>query len=335
MAEKKALLVGGSGALGTYLIPALLKMDFKVDVLCLEDIISNDPNLRYMNVDAKDVDVITEILKNEYNVVVDFMLYFSAEEFSKYYKLYLDNTDHYVFLSTYRIYADSFPITEESPRLLDVSTDQAFLNSGDYSIYKAQEEDMLRNSGYSNWTILRPAITYSKARFQLTILEMPVIIYRMLRGKTVVLPEQALDVQGTLSWAGDFATMVSRLILNPQAMKETYTVSTSEHHTWREIAEIYGEIGGLKYVGADTEDFLNIVNPGNIHTRQQLTHDRFFNRVVDNTKILNHTGMKQSELMPLKQGLRMEFFGVPRLGKWEDYGMNARMDEYLEKHNIK
>ena len=335
MAEKKALLVGGSGALGTYLIPALLKMDFKVDVLCLEDIISNDPNLRYMNVDAKDVDVITEILKNEYNVVVDFMLYFSAEEFSKYYNLYLDNTDHYVFLSTYRIYADSFPITEESPRLLDVSTDQAFLNSGDYSIYKAQEEDMLRNSGYSNWTILRPAITYSKARFQLTILEMPVIIYRMLRGKTVVLPEQALDVQGTLSWAGDFATMVSRLILNPQAMKETYTVSTSEHHTWREIAEIYGEIGGLKYVGADTEDFLNIGNPGNIHTRQQLTHDRFFNRVVDNTKILNHTGMKQSELMPLKQGLRMEFFGVPRLGKWEDYGMNARMDEYLEKHNIK
>ena len=153
---------------------------------------------------------------------------------------------------------------------------------------------------------------------------------------SVVLPEKALDVQGTLSWAGDFATMVSRLILNPQAMKETYTVSTSEHHTWREMAEIYGEIGGLKYVGVDTEDFLNIVNPGNIHTRQQLTHDRFFNRVVDNTKILNHTGMKQSELMPLMEGLQKELRTFPKEDiTWGNSEAYNRMDEYLAAKGIK
>lgn len=330
--QKKALLLGGTGALGVYLAPALLKMGYKVDVVSLDDKESNDPNLTFIKADVKNLDFLKEQLKNEYNAIVDFMLYFSKEEFANYYKLYLGNTDHYVFLSSYRIYADSKTlITEESPRLLEVATDPVFRTSGDYALYKAEQEDMLRESGYSNWTILRPTITYSKDRFQLVTLEARVLVYRMLRGMTVVLPEPALNIMGTLSWAGDFGTMVSRLVQNPNAMRETYTIGTAEHYTWGEIAEIYKELGGLKYVTTDTESFLKILNPDvPLYSRQQLTYDRYFNRAIDNTKILNATGLKQTDLMPLRKGLAMELEGVPRDAKWEDFGANERMDQLLK-----
>lgn len=330
--EKKALLLGGSGALGTYLAPALVKMGYKVDIVCLEDIVSQDPNLNYIKANAKELDFVNEIIKNEYSAIVDFMLYFSEEEFANYYKLYLENCDHYVFLSSYRIYADSAtPITEESDRLLEVAKDPVFLGSGDYALYKAQQEDMLHKSGYKNYTILRPSITYSKNRFQLVTLEANTVVYRMLRGKILVLPEYAMGIMGTLSWAGDFGTMVSRLVNNPDAFGEVYTIGTSEHYTWGEIAEIYKDLGGLKYVTTDTESYLKIINPEvPLYSRQQLTYDRYFNRAIDNSKILNATGLKQSDLMPLREGLKMELAGVPKDASWEDYGINARMDEFLK-----
>ena len=237
-----------------------------------------------------------------------------------------------MFLSSYRIYADSAtPITEESDRLLEVAKDPVFLGSGDYALYKAQQEDMLHKSGYKNYTILRPSITYSKNRFQLITLEANTVVYRMLRGKTLVLPEYAMGIMGTLSWAGDFGTMVSRLVNNPDAFGEVYTIGTSEHYTWGEIAEIYKDLGGLKYVTTDTESYLKIINPEvPLYSRQQLTYDRYFNRAIDNSKILNATGLKQSDLTPLREGLKMELAGVPKDASWEDYGINARMDEFLK-----
>ena len=82
--QKKALLIGGTGALGHYLTPALLEMGYKVDVVSLESMISNNPNLRYTEANAKKIDVLKELLKNEYKVIVDFLIYLSPEEFANY-----------------------------------------------------------------------------------------------------------------------------------------------------------------------------------------------------------------------------------------------------------
>lgn len=335
MTGKKALVLGGTGALGVYMVEELLNTGNTVDAVTMDDVTSDNPNLRYLKVNGKDEKVIDDLLKNNYDVVIDYMLYFSKEEFGKVYMKFLDNTKHYIFLSSYRIYADSDkPITEESDRLLDTATDEVFLNSGDYSLYKAQEEDMLRASGRKNFSIIRPVITYSKNRFQLTILEAPTVVYRMRQGKTLVLPEEAMDKQTTMSWSSDSAKMVSGLLLNEKAFGETYTIGTAEHHTWREVAEMYREIGGLKYITVDYNTFLSIIAPGNNITRQQLTYDRMFNRVVDNSKILEVSGMKQEELMTLKEGLKRELARLPMDTVWEDNGMNERMDAYLKEQGI-
>ncbi len=122
------------------------------------------------------------------------------------------------------------------------------MTSGDYCIYKAESEEILKASGYSNLTVIRPAITYSKRRFQPITMEVNLVVRRMMEGKTLVLPEPAMDIEATMSQAGDVAKMISGLVLNKKAMCEIYSVCTAEHHTWREVADIYAQIGGLKYI---------------------------------------------------------------------------------------
>ena len=324
----KILVLGATGAMAVYLVPLLLDKGYTVVGVSLDDAKSYDEKLTYIKADATDIDFLKNQLKEGYDAVVDFMVYKSVDLFKKYYELFLKNTKHYIFLSTYRVYADDAPLSETSARLLDVEKPEDFVTEFEYSIYKAEEEDLLNASGYNNYTIVRPAITYSKRRFQLTILEADVLLYRMLSGKTVVLPEGAMKKQATMSWAGDVAKMIESIILNPKAYRETYNVSTAEHMSWEDIAKIYQEMGGLKYITVDNETFLDII--GLDLARQQLLYDRCFDRIVDNSKILSLCGMKQEELMPLKDGLMHEFKNVTVDSIGCNEYINSRMDKYIE-----
>ncbi|MEI3001919.1 MAG: NAD-dependent epimerase/dehydratase family protein [Victivallis sp.] len=329
--NRRVLVLGGTGAMGVYLVPELASLGCTVRVVSLDDVVSNDPNVSYVRADAHDIGFMEKLLAEKFDAIVDFMIY-STEEFRCRHELLLKNTGHYIFLSSYRVYSGGVPVTEETPRLLDVSEDREFLATEDYSLYKAREEDILQNSGYENWTIVRPAITYSKFRYQLVTLEAPVLIARALAGLPVVLPREALSVQGTMNWAGDVARMFSRLLFNPAAVRECFTLATAEHHAWGEIAEYYKEIIGLEYVAADTEDYIGIMG-GSCWARYQLNYDRMFNRVVDNSKLLRVTGLRQEELMPLRQGLERELAALPRNTVWPDAGaVWKRMDDYLKKH---
>ena len=333
----KILVIGGTGALGTYLVPELVRRGNRVDVASLDDRSSSDPDLRYIKIDAKNLDNLKELLKNKYDAIVDFMLYYTSE-FRARYELFLENTGHYIYLSTYRIYADSETlITEESARILETVKDPAYLahKEDEYSLYKALGEDMLRASGYRNFTILRPSITYSKRRFQLVTLEAATVVKRMREGKIVILPEEAMEKQTTLTWAGDFAKMVAPLILNEKAFGETYTIATGEHHTWREMAAIYQEIGGLRYITVDAETYLHLWSTGNFQARAQLYFDRFFERAIDNSKILKASGLSQADLMPVRDGLRRELTALPPDADFGYHASNERMDRYLEEHGIR
>ncbi|MEE1046843.1 MAG: NAD-dependent epimerase/dehydratase family protein [Clostridia bacterium] len=328
--NKKILILGATGAMAVYLIPELLDRGCSVVGVSLDDVVSQREGLTYIKADAKNPDFLKEQLEKKYDAVVDFMIYNSVEMFEQYYKLFLENTKHYIYFSTYRVYADDSPLNEKSKRLWDIDRPDDFVTEYEYSIYKAREEDLLRSSKYDNYTIVRPAVTYSKRRFQLTVLEANVLIYRMLKSKTVVLPSSAMDKQATMSWAGDVAKMLAGIILNPKAFKETYNISTSEHMTWREVAEIYREIGNLKYITVDDDTFLDIIANGDVYAKQQLLYDRCFDRIVDNKKILSLINMHQEDLTPLKDGLTREFKNITI----DDVGcntfINERMDKYLE-----
>ena len=331
---KKALILGGTGVMGEYLTRYLYDMGFKLDVFSLDDRESKQ-NLTYIKANAKDKATVAEYLKNDYDAVIDFMMY-NTKEFTDTYKMFLDNTEQYVYLSSYRVYADDNPIRETSPRLLDVSPDKHYLASDDYSLYKARGEDLLINSGKKNWTAVRPTITYSDQRLQLVTLEGNTVINRSRQGKPVVLPADALKAQTTMSFAGDVSKMIARLVLNKDAYGETYTTATAEHQSWETIAGYYKEIIGLKYIPVSTEEFLSIRSDEEFDPyRWKLIYDRFYDRVIDNTKILNATGMKQSELMPIKEGLTRCIAALDSSKTFGNMEYSDRMDAFLQAKGIK
>lgn len=327
---RNVLVLGGTGAMGVYVVPELAKHGCKVCVVSLDERVSDDPLVTYVKGNALDDQYLAGLMRQKFDAVIDFMLY-GTEQFRARHEIFLNNTAHYIFLSSYRIYSGGVPVTEDTPRLLDVSLDKEFLQTEDYSLYKARQENILQASKFTNWTIVRPAITYSKFRYQLVTLEAPVVIARTVKGLPLVLPKAALTVQGTMNWAGDVAKMFSRLLFNPLAYRECFTLATAEHHAWGEIAEYYRELIGLEYVAADTDDYIKIMG-GSCYARYQLCYDRLFDRVIDNSKILRVTGLKQSELMPLKEGLAMELAALPRDTVWPDAaGIWQNMDAYLKK----
>lgn len=304
---KKILVIGGTGAIGRYAVKELLNMGYQVDVISLDDIKSDNPNLRYMVGPGKDIGYMKNVIETgKYDGIIDYMIY-TTPEFSDRFQMFLENTDHYIYLSSYRIYADDKVITEKSPRLLDVSDDKEFLASEDYALYKARGENILNASKYNNFTIVRPSITYSEYRYQLVTLEANILIPRSLAGKKILLPEQARDVYGTMTCAKDSGKMFARLMFNEKAYRETFTISTSEYHKWSEIAELYTKYLGSEFVWGDRMDYINILSGGDVvnpHIMWQLDLDRLFNRVIDNSKILSVTGMKADELTPLEVGLK-------------------------------
>lgn len=320
--SRRALLLGGTGAIGAYLVTELKKRGFLVDVTTRADHVSSE-GVRYIKGDGLQSQFLEDILnRTEYDLIVDFMVY-TVEEFSSRIELLLNNTKHYIYLSSYRVFSDVPVITEKSPRLLDVSKDKEFLDSDDYSLEKAKQEDVLRMSKIKNWSIIRPAITYSKGRFQLGTLEANTLVWRSLQGKALILPRDMIEKTTTMTWAGDVAKMIAALALNKKSYGQDYNASTNEFHTWGDVLNIYKTEINLKVQLVDNNQYIDAIGG-----KYQLLYDRMFNRIMNNKKILTITGMKQSELMGLREGLHMELENFIRNPTFKDidYGMQARID---------
>ena len=328
MKPERVLVLGATGAMARYMIPFLAEKGCQVDGVALDAEESKYPNVKYIQGNAKDPELRTEYLAKNYDAIVDFLTYGTADIPSVLPQM-LDHTGHYVFLSSGRVYDNlEKPVRETSPRLIDTSKDPLLLNSDDYCMYKARGENLLFSMKRKNWTIVRPATTYSYLRYQLVTLEAADTVGRAFAGKRVVVPEQARNKPATLSWGGDAGRMIGALLFCDSALGEAYNVNSAEHHTWQEIADYYKDICNLNAVWVDKEDYLKILNPDpyNPRPRWQLEYARLFDREVDNSKILAATGMKQSDMMPLYDGLKMEISRTPRDYPWRN---NQRMDDYL------
>lgn len=217
MSRESVLLLGGTGAMGVYLAQYLFEKGWSVDITSRSAHRSNHSGLRYIQGNAKELSFLKSTLGgHRYDAIVDFMVW-STAEFSDRYELLEAHTDQYVFLSSYRVFNDAPVINEDSPRLLDSCHDKDYLATDEYGLAKARQENLLRNGTKHNWTIIRPSITYSKARFQLCTLECEQWLWRALRGKTIPLNPEMMGKQTTLTWAGDAARFIAELVGNEVA----------------------------------------------------------------------------------------------------------------------
>ena len=331
---KKVLVLGAPGAMGRYLVPELVGLGYAVTGVGLDET-APWSDAAYIKGNAFDKGFLADLLAQGFDGIVNFMDY-GKYKFSDYYKLFLENTGHYLFLSSCRVYDDKeVPVKETSPRLLDSSDDEVLKASNDYCIHKARDEDLLCASAYDNWTIVRPATTFSTMRLQLVTLEFKNSVARALMGKKVILPMQAKDKPATLGWGGDVAKMIARILFRDEARREAYNVCSAESHTWEEIAEYYHRLIGLEAVWVDKEDYLAILSPeGKINVRWQLEYARLFHRITDNSKVLALTGLRQEDMISLYDGLKLEIGNIPSDYTPIDTEVGLRMDAYLEKHDL-
>ena len=141
---KKVLILGATGAMGQYLTPMLAELGYDVDAVSLDDMTSEKPNLRYIKANAKDKATFKQLLSNNYDGMVDFMIYPTAD-LPYYVPFALKNVGHYIYLSSYRAYDNKeHPVRESSPLLCDSADSVLLRNSDDYSVYKGRGEKILR-----------------------------------------------------------------------------------------------------------------------------------------------------------------------------------------------
>ena len=286
---KKILILGGTGAMGAPLVDILNKKGYRIYVTTRQKRISSE-NITYKIGNAHEIDMLNAILyKNTFEAIIDFMSY-KTEEFRERVHILLQHTKQYIFLSSARVFANNDRvITESSPRLLETSMDDAFLSSDAYALAKARSEDILRKFRGGNWTIIRPYITYNDFRLQLVALEKESWLKRALDGFAIPFPNDTSNRMTTLTYGGDVAQAISMLIGNNKALGEDFNITCTEAYTWREILEIYQDVFESK-LGRR----LNVWEPLNsnaievvMNNGYQILYDRMYDRIFDNTKLLD------------------------------------------------
>ena len=298
----KILILGGTGAMGTALIDwfASLGPEHEVHATSRRPN-KNRNNITFLRGDAHDDAFLTDLLKARYDAVVDFMSY-STQEFRNRSELFLHSAGQYVFISSARVSADSHgaPLTETSPRLLDVSEDADYLKTDEYALTKARQENILFESDEKNWTVVRPYITYNFNRLQLGIYEKEHFLLRALKGYPIVFSRMIGEKFTAMTYGQDVAYYIFRLIGNQKAIGEAFNIATGETVKWNDILEIYRDTLAqiLKHPVEVKYSDSAFESKGQ---RYQYLYDRMFDRAFDNGKIVGVVG--EQKFSPIRQSL--------------------------------
>ncbi len=240
--KKSVLVLGGTGAMGVELVPALARMGMDVYVTSRSQH-QDEANVKYIVGNAKDEEFLKRVLaEKHWDAVVDFMIY-STKEFAERSQMLLDSTEQYFFLSSARVYAASEEaLTEESPRLLDVCDDAEYLKTDEYALSKARQEDILLNSGRNNFTIVRPSLTYNYNRLQFTTGEKGDWLYRVLHDKSVIFPQDMTEIKAAMLSGSDVAKAMALLVGNAKAYGQVLQIASPVSMTWTEILDTYQQV---------------------------------------------------------------------------------------------
>jgi nucleoside-diphosphate-sugar epimerase len=246
-------------------------------------------HIKYIRGDAQDLKFLKQVLEDSWDAIIDFMNY-STDTFKKRINHLLDSTGHYIYLSSARVYANSLsPITEESPRLLDVSTDETFLSTDEYALAKARQENLLFASENKNWTIIRPYITYSEQRLQLGVLEKEAWLYRALKSRTIAFSQDIYSKYTTLTHGLDVARAIVSLIGVDSAKAQAFHITQPKCIKWQEVLEIYESVLTSQL---DTEPLIKLQSIEQFEqwhsATYQVKYDRLYDRRFDNSKIAKY-----------------------------------------------
>lgn len=307
---KRVLLIAGGGTLGTYVSRELLRLGASVEVICPEEKISHHENLTFHQSLVSETLLKELFSQKHYDGIVNFIHYENAENYKKIHPLLIQNTDHLIFLSSYRVYADEqHPITESAPRLSDVLTEADFFQNDTYAYPKSLCEDYLKNERKGEpFTIVRPVISFSDKRLDLFMYSGDRVLRAPETGEILPLPHFAKNFKAGLDWAGNSGKLIANLLFKPEAIGEIFTIYSGHGMTWGEVAEAYERQTGLQVRYCSEEEFL-AYNPDITESKARSfiwRCDRRFNRDIDASKVLRVTGLSKKDFATIEEGIAEE-----------------------------
>lgn len=300
---KRILVLGATGAMGIPLID-YLSANPEYLVYATSRKKQNSTKINWIQGNGQDHSWVKQLLEDtHFDAIVDFLNY-STDSFKERYEFYLSHTDHYVFLSSARVYAVTEDIIDETfPRILDVCQEQDYLSGDTYDLAKARSEDLLLNSSYTNYTIVRPSLTYNSSRLQFCIFELNEWIYRVLDGNSIIFPKQLEGVYTTMTHGKDVAHAISKLLFLPESFGEVFNINGGGCSTWGDILKIY-----CKAIERSTNKTVNVCEVDNVEKiatdlgrYYQFKYARGISRRFSNDKLESVIG--SIEWLPIEQGL--------------------------------
>ena len=308
--NKRFLLVAGGGTLGTYTAEELLRLGAYVDVICPEEKASTHERLHFIRGLGTEELLRALFAETRYDGIVNFIHYTDPEEYKKIHPLLMENTDHLIFLSSYRVYADlQHPITESAPRLHEVITDLDLLENDTYAVRKCLCEDWLWNEHKRDrFTIVRPVISFSHRRFDLLMNGGRQILDCAEQGEPLLLPLSLREHGAGIDWAGNSGKLIANLLLKEDAIGEAFTICSGHGMTWGEVAEAYAAETGVQILWVDDESYVESVPSFRTYSgaRHMWLYDRKYSRDIDATKVLRVTGLSREDFKSVREGIRHE-----------------------------
>ena len=218
---------------------------------------------------------------HRFDAVVDYIA-FPTHDIERDLRLFRDNTDQFVFISSASAYqkpVKNYLITEETP------LENPFW---EYSRNKIACENLLmkeyRENGFPV-TIIRPSHTYghSQIPFGYTTWRDPwTAIDRMKRGKKLISHGDGTSLW-VLTWNADFAKGLVGLLGNEKAIGEAFQITSDEVLSWDQIyLEAYQALGLEPNVIHIPSDFIARFDE---HVVGSLIGDKSNSVVFDNSKI--------------------------------------------------
>ncbi len=332
MNEKNVLLIGGTGALGSYALKELVSLGYSLDVITLEDC-ENFGNVRFYKTCTNEKNLAEFLEGKDYSAIVDF-IHYSHIEYPYMLELLTSHTDQLVFLSSYRVYGnESHPIKEDSKQLTDFfSSEELQRTMQDYPLEKSLCENIIKESAFAKKvTVVRPVISFYHGRLSFITLKAPNIILRSGK-KPMLAPIEAKKIIAGYSFSGNAGKQIAHLIGKEAALGEAFTVGGDEKLTWGEIGEYFTEALGSEFVWVDSETFLNYTTPNNTGEYYGLYNDRLINRDMDISKVLSVTGIPRSELILTREAIFKEAEIIKKDPERYINGYNEEIEKNQEKY---
>ncbi|MEE2521896.1 NAD-dependent epimerase/dehydratase family protein [Pseudarthrobacter sp. J75] len=280
VAPRNILFVGGTGVISAAAAELAVALGHRLTILNRGQSTGRPTpeGAEVLHADIRDSSAVREVLQGrEFDAVADFIA-FTPDHARASMELFRGRTGQYVFISSASAY-------QKPPTRLPILESTPLKNPfWQYSRDKIACEDVLFEAYRSDdfpLTVVRPSHTYDRTK--IAMVGGWTDIHRMRQGLPILVHGDGTSLW-TLTHSRDFAKAFVGLLGRPQAVGESYTITSDEYLPWNQIYQLFARAAGvpgpqLVHVASETIAAHNPVLGAN------LLGDRSHSVVFDNTKI--------------------------------------------------